>query len=399
MRILVCNEHYSPAGGAEVYLLDVMARLEARGHEVGILHDAPAAPELEGARPAFRVPGSMGFLHDPSAATVDAAKRAAAAFAPDVIYLVQAMNPAVNLALAGAAPCVQYAMGLRLTCPTGRRLPRTWEGVCAKPFDAHCLWKAHTQLCMPRRPDTALKVWNDVRRNLKAARLCRRILAPSRYTRDLLVRGGTAPELVEVLYLYTELTPAMERARPARERRILALGRMEAEKGFQHLFEALPLIAEPAALELVGDGPFRGELEKLARQAPSRHRAVITPWVPRERLTEVFARARVVAIPSTWPEPFGIVGIETMAHGLPAVAFEVGGVADWLGDGATGALVPRKDIPALARALEAYLADPDLALRHGAAGREEVRRRFLTHHHLDRLAEVLGEAAGARQPH
>ena len=398
MRILVCNEHYAHTGGAEVYVLDVMARLEARGHEVGVLHDAPAAPELEGRRPAFRVPGSMGFLHDPSPAAAEAARRAAAAFAPDAIYLVQAMNPAVNLALAGAAPCVQYAMGLRLTCPTGRRLPRTWEGVCTKPFDAHCLWKAHTQLCMPRRPDTALKVWNDVRRNLKAARLAQRILAPSRYTRDLLVRGGTAPELVEVLYLYTDLTPAMERARPAAERRILALGRMEAEKGFQHLFEALPLLDEPVVLELVGDGPFRKELEAMARQAPPRHRAVITPWAPRERLTGVFSRARVVAIPSTWPEPFGIVGIEAMAHGLPAVGFEVGGIADWLSGGKTGALVPRKDIPALARALGAYLGDPDLALRHGAAGREEVRRRFLPDHHLDRLEAVLAEAAGARRP-
>ncbi|MBI3127333.1 MAG: glycosyltransferase family 4 protein [Candidatus Tectomicrobia bacterium] len=398
MRILVCNEQYAPAGGAEVYLLDVMARLEARCHEVGILHDAPAAPEVEKKRPAFRVPGSMGFVHDSSAPVVETVRRAVEEFAPDVLYLHQAMNPAVNLALAGAAPFVQYVHGLRLTCPTGRRLPRTWEGICEKPFDAHCLWKAHTQLCMPRRPDTALRVWTDVRRNVKAARLARRVLAPSRYVADLLVRGGTPQELVEVLPYYTEIPPAAERARPAPERRVLALGRLEPEKGFQHLIEALPLIEAPAVLEIVGEGPFRGELERLARQAPERHRVIFTPWVAREKLSEVYARARTVAFPSTWPETFGLVGIEAMAHGLPVAAFEVGGVAEWMRDGATGALVPRKDVPALARALDAYLSDGELALRHGAAGREEVRRRFLPERHLGRLEEVLAGAAARARP-
>ena len=82
-----------------------------------------------------------------------------------------------------------------------------------------------------------------------------------------------------------------------------------------------------------------------------------------------------------------------MAHGLPAVAFDVGGVSDWLSDGETGALVPRKDTPALARALEGYLSDPNLAAAHGAKGRETVTRRFRPEYHIGRLLEIFGEAA------
>ncbi|MEK6710851.1 MAG: glycosyltransferase family 4 protein [Nitrospinota bacterium] len=395
MRILFCGEHYAPTGGAEGYMLDVMDRLEALGHEVGMLHDTPAAPGLEDRRPARRVPGSMGFEHDKSAAVARAVRQAVEAFAPEVLYLHQAMNPAVNEALIAMAPAAQYIHGIRLTCPSGRRLPRTWDGICTKPFDIHCLWKAHTQLCMPRRPDTALRVWNDVRLNLKLSRRLHRLLVPSEYVRGLLVSGGTDPALVEVLPYYTDIPPAAERTRPSPERCILGLGRLEAEKGFQHLLEALPLIAEPTTLEIVGEGHFKGELEALARRAPERHRVLFSPWAPKAELTATYARARVVAFPSTSPETFGLVGTEAMAHGIPVVAFGVGGVAQWMSGGRTGALVPRKDIPALARALDAYLSDPGLALRHGAAGREEVRRRFLPGPHIQRLEEVLREALAA----
>ncbi len=393
MRILLCSEHYAPVGGAEVYLFETAARLEDKGHEVGVLHDAEAAGDLAGARPTFRVPGALGFLHSKKREVVRAAKKAAASFAPDVIYLLQALNPPVTDALAQAAPAVRYALGLRLTCPSGRRLPRTWDGVCTKPFDALCLWKAHTQLCMPRRPDTALRVWSDVRRNQKAANRLHRLLVPSRYVRDMAVASGIGPDRVEVLHPYTGLAGHDGPAGPAAERRILAIGRPAPEKGFQEILKALPLIETPATLEIAGDGPYLDELRHLASRVPPRHQVVFSGQLPRERVPEAYRRARVAVLPSIWPEPFGIVGIEAMAHGLPAVAFDVGGVSDWLSDGETGALVPRKDTPALARALEGYLSDPNLAAAHGAKGRETVTRRFRPEYHIGRLLEIFGEAA------
>ncbi|MEE9274883.1 MAG: glycosyltransferase family 4 protein, partial [bacterium] len=267
-----------------------------------------------------------------------------------------------------------------------------------KPFDALCLWKAHTQLCMPRRPDTSLKVWTDVRRNQRANGRLHRLLLPSRYVLDLLVRSGMDPGLLEVLHLYAPIGKEAAANAPAPARHILALGRLTPEKGFQHLIEALPHIEAPTVLEIGGDGPYAEELRRLAARAPERHTVLFSGAIPRGRISEAFARARVAAVPSIWPEPFGIVGLEAMAHGLPAVAFDVGGIRDWLADGETGALVPRKDIPALARALDAYLSDPGLAQRHGAAGREAVRKRFLPERHISRLLEVFEEAAGASVP-
>lgn len=398
MRILVCSEHYAPVGGAEIYLLDAITHLEEIGHEVGVMHDTPPGEGLENERPHYQVPGSMGFLHDKSSSVVEQVKNAVQDFQTDIIYLNQAMNPAVNLALLGEAPIVQYVHGIRLSCPTGRRLPRTWDGICTKPFDVHCLWKAHTQLCMPRRPHTALRVWNDVRRNIEAARRVQRLLVPSRFVRNLLIEGGTSPDLIEVIPYFTNLNTQIESIRPSRGRHILALGRPSPEKGYEPLIEAMSHIKGPASLEIVGGGDYLQDLRRKAEGVPHRHAVQFTEWVPREALQETYGRARVVAFPSIAPETFGIVGIEAMAHGLPVVGFDVGGVSDWLTDGETGALVPRKDIPALAEALDRYLSDPELAIQHGQAGRERVRQSFLPEHHFSRLSEVLEEVAGAPSP-
>ncbi|MBT3433199.1 MAG: glycosyltransferase family 4 protein [Nitrospinaceae bacterium] len=391
MRILLCNEHYCPVGGAEIYMLDVAVRLEELGHEVGVLHDTPMDPALEGRRPSFHVPGSLGFFQDQSRQAVNEVRGAVRQFSPDLIYQIQVLDPAVSQVLSEAAPVVRYVMGLRLTCPSGRRMPQTWDGICTKPFDVHCLWKAHTQLCMPRRPDTALKVWNKVRRSRQANKEFARLLLPSRYVRDLLIEGGFSTEQLEVLHLYADVDEKITANKPGRERRIVALGRLIPEKGFQCLIEALDYIKVPALLEIIGDGSEASSLRELAVKAPERHTVIFSEWLPKERIFEVFTQGRVAAVPSIWPEPFGMVGVESMAHGLPAVAFDVGGISDWLTDGKTGTLIPRKDIPAMGQALEAYLTDYDLAERHGVAGRQDVLGRFLPAHHMNRLMEVFEE--------
>ena len=77
----------------------------------------------------------------------------------------------------------------------------------------------------------------------------------------------------------------------------------------------------------------------------------------------LFASAALLVVPSVWPEPFGLVGLEAGAHGVPAVAFETGGVGEWLRDGTNGLMAGRRPaVEPLARAIAAALADPDPVL-------------------------------------
>jgi len=100
----------------------------------------------------------------------------------------------------------------------------------------------------------------------------------------------------------------------------------------------------------------------------------------------------VVVMPSLWPEPFGLVGIEALAAGRPVIASATGGVGDWLEHGVSGLLVKPGDVQDLARALNQLLADPQRQRAMGIAGREAVNARFSPERHVAAVLEAYGEA-------
>jgi glycosyltransferase involved in cell wall biosynthesis len=82
-------------------------------------------------------------------------------------------------------------------------------------------------------------------------------------------------------------------------------------------------------------------------------------------LKEYYLRASVFVMSSLWPEPFGMAGPEAMRYGLPVVAFDAGGIREWLHDGQNGYLIPWKDTNLFAARLDALLGNKDLARKLG----------------------------------
>jgi glycosyltransferase involved in cell wall biosynthesis len=98
-------------------------------------------------------------------------------------------------------------------------------------------------------------------------------------------------------------------------------------------------------------------------------------WLPGSRtdIAELMSGFHVFALPSI-AEGTPVTILEAMACALPVVASKVGGIPEVVEDQGTGLLVPPSDPAALAEALAVYVKDPQLALRHGAAGRLRVER-------------------------
>jgi glycosyltransferase involved in cell wall biosynthesis len=88
------------------------------------------------------------------------------------------------------------------------------------------------------------------------------------------------------------------------------------------------------------------------------------------------------------PESFGLVGIEAMACARPVVAFDSGGIRDWLVDGDTGFLVARGDLWALAARIGRLVADDSLVDAMGAAAQRRVERLYRPEAHLARLVPL-----------
>jgi glycosyltransferase involved in cell wall biosynthesis len=165
------------------------------------------------------------------------------------------------------------------------------------------------------------------------------------------------------------------------------IGRLTNSKGVHVLLRALRALPG-VTLTVAGDGPERNALEALAVKLGIEKRVAFVGWIDAAERDRLLARARVFAMPSLWDEPFGIVGVESLAAGVPVVASAVGGIPSWLEDGETGLLVPRGDVDELAAALLRLLGDDELRLRLGEHGRVAATRYSLDAH-LDALLEAF----------
>lgn len=159
---------------------------------------------------------------------------------------------------------------------------------------------------------------------------------------------------------------------PAGMARLLALGRLHRNKGFDLLLGALARLPH-AHLSIAGEGPERAALEALARRLGIGGRVAFLGW--RQDIGALLAGCEVFVCPSRH-EPLGNVVLEAFSAARPVVATRVQGPGMLIEDGVTGLLVPPEDIPALAAALGRLLADPGSAARLAAAG----RRAFEEHH-------------------
>lgn len=125
-------------------------------------------------------------------------------------------------------------------------------------------------------------------------------------------------------------------------------------------------------------------------------------WVPPEELPALYAEMDIVAVPSTWIEPFGITALEGMASGLPVLASRVGGLAHTVVHGQTGYHFEAGRADELAQYLAALIADPAIRQRLGRAGRERVEQVYdwdviLDKHYIP-LVENSLRALGAGDP-
>ena len=407
MRILIINALARRVGGIESYLEGVVPALRARGHEValGHQHDGPveraALPVADGARFDF-------------GADAAGAARAARDWRPDVVFAHGIEQGAMLARLRGAAPVVQFVHDYVGSCISGTKTHQSVPKPCGRPLGWGCLAHYYPHRCGGLDPRT---MWRDFARQRRVREHVRSsdavVVASSHMAREMLREGVPAERLHQPAFF----VPAVERAAAGAHppltgappsvdtgaARLLFAGRMDAIKGGAMLLDALPGVAQALSrdmeLTVLGDGPARAHWEAVAARvagAHSRVRVVFAGWT--DALASHLSRTDALVVPSIWPEPFGMVGPEAGVHGVPAVAFAVGGIPEWLTDGVNGCLAPgdRPTADGLRDAIVRVFASP---ARHDAlrAGARRLALRFRLDPHIDALERIL-DATAARSP-
>jgi glycosyltransferase involved in cell wall biosynthesis len=186
---------------------------------------------------------------------------------------------------------------------------------------------------------------------------------------------------------------------------ILFAGRMDQLKGGLVLLDAAHLIRQrlnrPLRVVFAGDGPDKQRWESRAMTITAQDpevAIVFTGWCDEARLSVLMRDSMLLVLPSVWPEPFGSVGMVAARVGVPAAAFAVGGIPQWLHDGVNGHLAPAAPPTAagLADSVVSCLRDPQ-HYEELSRGARQMAARFTMERHLPDLMRVLENVAHGRR--
>ena len=396
MRVMHVHWRYDAYGGGERYLGDICrAQLEA-GHVATVL---TTRADTCGSSLAPRV-----LLVNPSGGLRSGLRelprvlRILAEESPDIVHVHQThhfFSPLIIHAIRRKTPIVKTVHDLGLICfKTAPEEIKIFENdLCRRRMGVRCVLSRCHSLRGGRWRQMLISQWE-----LRTVKTLDRVLVGSAYLRRELLRNGFKSERVEVVPLYTEMRRALPVSAGSGQRRVLFVGRLNDGKGISQFIEALERVQHKSwSADIVGMGPLADDARAMIRRANLEGRIAMHGVVPFERIGEFYEGAYLVAVPSMAPETFGLVGIEAMGSGKAVIAFDSGGITEWLIDGETGFLVPRADVAALAERISRLLDDEPLARRLGEQARARVDARYRREQALGRLFDIYARVVAERR--
>lgn len=364
-RIVVINDISTPKGGATALALASARAFRERGLAVTYLTgDAGDNPTLAACGVEIVALGGTrlltgskaraltgGLYNAPAAEMV--CRWIAANDSPGTVYHVhgwaQILSPALFDAIRPVAARLVYsAHDFFLACPNGAYAFLKTGAVCTlTPMSVACV----TAQC--DRRSYAHKLWRVARQAVQRHYYDRRhsppVLAIHEAMRPFLMRAGIPDAAIEALP--NPIVPWCNTRVPAeRNREILFIGRLEGTKGPD--LAAAAARAAGVTLRLIGDGAMR---ERLEAQYPE---CLFMGHQPPEAIRAFAERARMLVMPSRYPEPYGLVAAEALWSGIPVIAADTAFLARDIVAAGAGLAVQPRDTTAFAAAIRT-LADDD----------------------------------------
>jgi glycosyltransferase involved in cell wall biosynthesis len=231
------------------------------------------------------------------------------------------------------------------------------------------------------------------------------VMVRSESLRRALIDLGCDPHKIEIHRTGIPLQEFSSRERSFPKNgdwRLVQAGRLIEKKGLPvtlHTFAAFLHQYPNATLTIAGDGPSRGDLQKLARDLNIAKRVSFTGFVSQEELREIYYQSHIFVHPSQTgcdgnQEGVPNAMLEAMASGLPVFATEHGGIPEAVENGVSGVLVAESDEEGLARALVNAAQDPGFLSSVARSGAKVVREKFNLERQGRRLEEIYLRTTG-----
>ncbi|MGI5446882.1 glycosyltransferase [Streptomyces sp. CA-243310] len=394
MHVLVVHNRYAsaqPSGENKVVDQEVGLLREA-GHRVEVFErrsdDIAARSLVSKAALPFLVPWNPAVRTELAARLRDER--------PDVVHVHNVfplLSPAVLAACADAGvPAVATLHNYTQVCPPGTlqrdgRPCTECVGTAPLPAVRHGCYRGSRLATVPLAVSLSVnrrRWWSGVER----------FFCISGAQRDVLVRAGMPADRLAVKHNFV---PEPGTVRTGGGEHLLYLGRLAEAKGVRLLMAAWDEIAAGGGvgvpLVVAGTGPLERE---VTAWAAGRDDVRYVGLYDEAQCRQAIARSVAVVAPSTWLEAFGLVVVEAMAAGVPAVAAGHGAFVELVEDGVSGLLHRPGEPASLAACMRRVTAEPDRNREMGRAARRRYEQGFSPTVGLERLVEGYRTAIAVR---
>jgi len=383
MNLLYVHESFGSLGGAEANVLITATELRKRGITVGLWTRRATGRGEEAWTATFGK--NVWHLGTHSLADIRAA------FTPDLIYVHKWDHlPTLAAMLESSLPMVRMVHDHDIYCLRSYKYNVFTRRICRRPATPYCIFPCLAPLKRERGGGFPFRwlSYGDKKKEIALNRRFDRMLVVTNYMKEELVTNGFDPSRIEI---FPPVPRAGDSLRPSFSNRNLLIyaGQIIRGKGVDFLLRALVKVRQPFELVILGDGNQRAECEALSRSLGLSDRVKFAGFVPQAELKSYYRDASAVVLSSVWPEPIATIGLEVMRFALPVIAFDAGGIKDWLIDGENGRLVPWGDLDRYAGAIDELLGDKVKARRMGEVGLALVSERYDFDRYIGSLAELF----------
>jgi len=362
MKIFLCNQYFYQAGGSETMFFKLLNFIKKEGHDIVTLGmKSDKSVKIEGVKSYFtlsylqqskiKIPLNRIFNLHAYKITQKIIKEEK----PDLahFYNTSLISPSPIIACVKSnIPTIKTFNDYEHLCPDSSKTK--FSRFCQKEMSLINCLTCDRKNVNPRLPiiiyyNTIIKNFElNVFRKIHCISICKIIqkaLIQSKIKSELIYQSISLPEKIPELSFSGN---------------ILYAGRLSKEKGVDYLIKAFGLAKKDlpkAKLLIAGDGKERKRLEELAKSLKLEENVKFLGWLSKDQLKSIYKDVDFIVLPSIWQEPFGLTGLEAMSYGRPVIAFDVGGIGEYVINNENGFLVDVFDVDGLAEKIKILLTD------------------------------------------
>jgi glycosyltransferase involved in cell wall biosynthesis len=397
MNIVFIAGHWGgPPSGIDRYIIQVTNGLVNRGHTCHLIYSRLKGSWLSTAVPfssSHQVTGLNEYERADNREADKALLRILSTIRPDLVYFHHFSHETALQALLQDYPTVGMLHDYLPVCIRDSRRGYFSKRLCQSPLGVTCLLRGHfIRRSTTQRNRLRLVGVHHHRRLLQVLKSMPLLIVASKGVQAAYMENGFRQEQLAVLPLFTSLPDGKIESSYPRPRNLLFMGRLtDKYKGADFLMSVLSRCRQSFMTTIIGEGAYLPAVRSSCRRLGLEHRVRFQGWTTAERVHEQYQQSFGLVMPSLWAEPFGLVGLEACANGTPVVAFDVGGISEWLAEGKNGFLVPYLDEKAMAEKLDLLAEHPELVQKMGLAGQARVAKEFNEDVYMSRLLAAFAK--------